>query len=134
MWNSVGSLAYQVALVPRMPPHVLDLAAGRLQWLLDVHESPATHDDRVARAAALHSLAVARLRQGKFQVVEDLCKAALAGPELSPANRATVLATVALARQALGQPSERLLDEATALDPEADLVAEASSRPAAAGI
>jgi len=134
MWNSVGSLAYEVALVPGMPPHVLDLAAGRLQWLLDVHESPATHDDRAARAAALHSLAVTRLRQGKIQVVEDLCNAALAGPELSPANRATVLATIALARQALGQPCKKLLDEAAFLAPEADLVAEASSRSAATGI
>jgi hypothetical protein len=134
MWNSVGGLAYQVALVPGMPPHVLDLAAGRLQWLLDVHES-ATHDDRVARAAELHSLAVVRLRQGNVQVVEELCQVALAGagPELSPADRATVLATIALARQALGQPYKRLLDEAIALDPEADLVAEAFSRSAASG-
>jgi hypothetical protein len=128
MWNSVGSLAYEVVLVPGMPPHVLELAAGRLQRLLDVHESPATDDDRMTRAAALHSLAVARLRQGQVHVVEDLCKDALTGPELSPANRATVLATIALARQALGQPCERLLDEAVALDPRADLVAEASSR------
>jgi hypothetical protein len=130
MWNSVGSLAYQVALVPGMPPHALDLAEGRLQWLLDVHESP---DDRVARAAELHSLAVVRLRQGNVQVVEELCQVALAGPELSPADRATVLATIALARQALGQPYTRLLDEAIALDPEADLVAEAFSRSAATG-
>jgi hypothetical protein len=74
------------------------------------------------------------LRQGQAQVVEDLCQVVLASPEVSPANRATVLATIALARQALGQPYERLLDEAVALDPEADLVAEASSRSAAAGI
>jgi hypothetical protein len=110
------------------------MAAGRLQWLLDVHESPATHDDRMDRAAEPHSLAVVLLRQGKIQAVEDLCQVGLASPELSPANRAAVLATIALARQALGQPYERLLDEATALDPRADLVAEASSRSAAAGI
>ena len=57
--------------------------------------------------------------------MEDLCQVALAGPEPSATNRATVLATIALARHALGQPYERLLDEAAALDPEADLVAEA---------
>ena len=134
MWNSVGYLAYEVALVPAMPLHVLDLAASRLQRLLDVHDSPATDDERLDRTAALHSLAVARLRLGKAQIAEDLCQVVLAGPELPPTNRATVLATVALARQALGQPYETFLDKAVALDPEADLVAEASSRSAAAGI
>jgi len=82
----------------------------------------------------LHSMAVARLRQGNFGVVEQLCQEGLARRELSPGDRATVLATVALARQALGQPWEALLAEATGLDPEADLVAEASGRSAAAGI
>jgi hypothetical protein len=36
-----------------------------------------------------------------------------------------VLATVAMARHALGQPGRELLDEALALDPDAHLVAEA---------
>ena len=40
MWNSIGELAYEVALVPGMAPHVLDLAVSRLQWLLDTRERP----------------------------------------------------------------------------------------------
>lgn len=59
-------------------------------------------------------------------MVEDPCTKVLASPDLSPVNRATVLATIALARQALGQPYEQLLSEAIALAPDADLVAEAT--------
>ncbi len=45
---------------------------------------------------------------------------------LEPASRATVLATIALARKALAQPHEELVTEAIALAPTADLVQEAS--------
>jgi hypothetical protein len=127
MLLSMGTVAYEVALVPRMSHSVMDVVVDRLQWLIDVPESASAENAPMVRAGALHSMAVARLRQGKNHLVEDLCLAALAGPELSPADRAAVLATAALARQALGQPYEKLLDEATALDPDADLVAEASS-------
>jgi hypothetical protein len=134
MWRSISCLAYEVALVPGMPPDVVNMAVDRLQRVMDAYGVVADRDDHVARAAVLHSLAVARLRQGNFGVVERLCQEALAGGELSPRDRATVLATITLARQALGQPYESLLTEATDLDPKADLVAEASGRSAAAGI
>jgi hypothetical protein len=44
-----------------------------------------------------------------------LCADAL-GIDLKPATRATVLATVAMARHALGQPAREPLEEALALD------------------
>jgi hypothetical protein len=134
MRHSMSCLAYEVALLPGMPPHVVNMAVDRLQRVMDAYDSVAARNDHVARAAVLHSMAVARLRQGNFGVVEQLCQEGLASRELSPRDRATVLATVALARRALGQPYETLLAEATDLDPEADLVAEASGRSAAAGI
>ena len=130
----MSCLAYEVALLPGMPPHVVNMAVDRLQRVMDAYDSVAARNDHVARAAVMHSMAVARLRQGNFGVVEQLCQEGLASRELSPRDRATVLATVALARRTLGQPYETLLAEATDLDPEADLVAEASGRSAAAGI
>jgi hypothetical protein len=134
MWRSMSGLAYEVALLPGLPPQVVSMAMDRLQRVMDAYDSAATRNDHLARAALLHSMAVARLRQGKFGVVEQLCQEGLASRELSPRDRATVLATVALARRAMGQPYETLLAEAADLDPEADLVAEASGRSAAAGI
>jgi len=127
MMHSLGSLAYEVALVPGMALEVLGRVVDELQWLIDTTELADTPHGRMTRTAALHSLAVARLRQGEFAVVEDLCRTALAGPVLSATDRATVLATIALARQALGSPYEQLVAEATALDPRADLVAEAGA-------
>lgn len=76
--------------------------------------------------AAAHTLAVAYLRQGRFDEVEPLCTPLLSG-DLVPAHRATVLATIVLARVALGQESQRLLEEAVAVAPNADLVGEASA-------
>lgn len=67
---------------------------------------------------------MARLRQGRFGEVEPLCAPGLAS-DVGPDDRATVLATIALARRALGQPHAGLLTEAIALSPDADLVAEA---------
>ena len=134
MWRSLPGLAYEVALLPGLPPHVVNMSVDRLQQVIDAYDSAAVPSDHVARAAVLHSMAVARLRQGNFGVVEQLCQLGLASREVSPRDRATVLATVALARRALGQPYETLLAEAADLDPEADLLAEASERSAAAGI
>jgi hypothetical protein len=57
--------------------------------------------------------------------VESLCAPGLAG-DYGPDTRATILATVALARRALGQPYADLLAKAMALSPNADLVAEAT--------
>jgi hypothetical protein len=75
-------------------------------------------------------LALARLRQRRFAEVEPLCKPGLAGNP-GPGERATVLATIALARRALGQPYAELVAQAVALSPDADLVAEAAQAPAA---
>jgi hypothetical protein len=73
-----------------------------------------------------HTLALARLRQGRFDQVEPLCASGLAA-DVDPDNRAALLATLVIARRALGQPHADLLAEAVALSPDADLVAEARS-------
>jgi hypothetical protein len=75
-----------------------------------------------------HTLAVVRLRQGKPADVRRLCAEAL-GTGLDPDDRATVLATVAMARHQLGSPAfaREVLGEAVELDPNADLVPEAVS-------
>jgi hypothetical protein len=121
--HSLHDVEYNVLLLPDLPPEVLDVAASRLEWIAasyphDRKKEPAHH------AAFQHSLAVARLRQGRFAEVEPLCAPRLARNAGKEA-RATVLATVALARRALGQPYASLLAEAIALSPDADLVAEA---------
>ena len=56
-------------------------------------------------------MALARLRQGRFAEVEPWCASSLAS-DLRPDDRATVLATIAMARRALGQPYEEPLAEA----------------------
>ena len=63
-------------------------------------------------------MALARLRQGRFAEVEPWCASSLAS-DLRPDDRATVLATIAMARRALGQPYEEPLAEAVALSPHA---------------
>jgi hypothetical protein len=88
------------------------------------------------RAAVEHTLALARLRQGRFEEVEPLCASGLAG-DWGPDACATILATIALARRALGKSHADLLSAAVALSPDADLVAEAAldtAEVAAAGI
>jgi hypothetical protein len=121
--RSLYGVEYNVLLVPDLPPEVLDEAASRVEWIAanyphDKRKEPAQH------VAAEHTLALAMLRQGRFAEVEPLCSSALAA-EVSPDERATVLATIALARRAAGQPYADLLAEAVALSPDADLVAEA---------
>jgi hypothetical protein len=119
-----------VLYVPGLPADVVEQAATRVQWVLDNYDFSGEHG-LALKAAALHTLAVARLRQKRFPEVEPLCKPALVGP-LSKDARATVLATVVLARRALGQSYEELLAEAVALGPDADLVAEAAGSSGAA--
>jgi hypothetical protein len=72
-----------------------------------------------------HTLAVARLRQRRYGEVEALCAPAVDGAT-GRDDRATVLATMVIARRALGQPYAKLLAQAVALSPDADLVAEAA--------
>jgi hypothetical protein len=127
--RSLECVEYNVLLEPGLPPEVLDEAASRVQWIAanyphEQQENPKLH------AALEHTLAMARLRQGRFGEVEPLCAPSMAA-DVGPDNRATVLATIALARRALGQPHADLLAEAVALSPDADLVAEAQSESAA---
>ena len=72
-----------------------------------------------------HSLALARLRQRRPQDVQRLCADALAA-DMTLNDRATVLATVAMAKHALLLSGRQQLDEALALDPDAELVSEAT--------
>jgi hypothetical protein len=98
------------------------------------------------------TLALLRLRQGDARgraEAERLCvqarglpyddvqaaAAMLAPGNGGPDNRATVLATIDLARRMLGQPYADQLAEAIALSPDADLVTEAqrNQTPVVAG-
>lgn len=120
-------VVWNVLAIPGMPAAAVELAAKWVVYML-AHIQPPQWDQveregRLSRDAALHTLAVARLRQGRYAEVEPIC--ALLRAITDPGNRATVLATVALARRALGQPCEDLLAQAVALDPAADLVQEA---------
>jgi hypothetical protein len=128
LMHAMHRLTYQVVLQPGLPGHITDLTVEHMDLVLDAYDGETTLP-KGAWSAALHSMAVARLRQGKFDMVEELCQGALTDPTVASTNRATVLATVALARRTLGQPYNRLLAEAVALAPQADLVAEAMGRP-----
>jgi len=144
--GAVG-VAWEVVAEPGMPARSLAATAAVLQWLLDSYEfrgavNPATGfpatgfpttGTPVRKETVRHVLAVARLRQRRPQEVPSLCVRALASRSLSGAERATVLATLAMARQQLGQPCADLLDQARALDPGADLVAEANRVAEAVG-
>src|SRR2546421_3889112 len=81
----------------------------------------------VERDAAAHTLAVARLRQQRFTEAEQLCAGLLAATATDPEHRATVLATIALARHGLETDAAEPLTQAQALAPDADLVCEATA-------
>jgi hypothetical protein len=123
--RSLHEIECNLLYAPDVPSEVVDEAAARVRWLLDNYPFTAK-EGSVLRPSMEHTLAVARLRQGQFAEVEPLCASALAA-DIGPDNRATVLATVVIARRALGQPQADLLAEAVALSPDADLVAEARS-------
>ncbi len=120
----IHGLSWQVLLNPDVPVDLADLAADRVEWVRNSID-PFDDDAKVRRADVTHTLALARLRQGRPEEVRALCGDALARDDLDPADRATVLATVALARHARMLSGEKQLDEALALNPDADLVAEA---------
>jgi hypothetical protein len=107
-------------------------AASRVEWILG-HYPFAVEGASMPRPAVEHTLALARLRQGRFEEVAQLCAAGLAG-DYGPDSRATMLATVALARRALGQPHADLVADAVALSANADLVAEAAEDSRLAGV
>jgi hypothetical protein len=120
--RAVHSLSWAVLLAPDLPSTLADLAANRVEWVLrtvDPHEGT-----QMSVARVKHTLALARLRQGRAGDVRALCRNALA-ESLGPSERATVLATVAMAKHARMLSGNEELDEALALDPNADLVAEA---------
>jgi hypothetical protein len=134
---ALHAVEYNVVLVPGMPAAVIDAAARRLEFALD-NFPYRDADNPVLRPCMQHNLAVARLRQGRFREVWPLCRPGLA-QDIPLEGRATVLATVVLAGRGLragadgqGRLSRRLrrmLAEAVALAPEADLVAEAAGVP-----
>jgi hypothetical protein len=122
--RAAHQLEWEVLLVPGLPASAVDLAVGRVEWVLRTAEfKPGSLE--WSREAVLHTLALGKLRQGRAAEAEQLCRPILAVPDLPAAARATVLATVALARRAAGLPYQGELAEARLLDPGADLVAEA---------
>jgi hypothetical protein len=122
---SLHAVEWNLLLVPDLSAPVIDQAARRVQWVLANYPFD-TNKDLMTRPQVEHTMALARLRQGRFAEVEPWCESALS-TDLGPQDRATVLATIAMARQLLGQPYADLLAEAVALSPQADLVPEASA-------
>lgn len=122
--KTVHGLSWQVLVIRNLPRELADLASERVEWVLkNIDEFD---DDAKSRQAnARHTLAVARLRQGKPRKVRSLCEDALARDDLDADDRASVLATLAMAKHARLLSGEEELEEALALDPNADLVAEA---------
>ncbi len=130
--RSLHEVEYNVLLVPGLPPAVTDEAASRVEWILGDYPF-ASEGASMPRPAVEHTLALARLRQGRFEEVAQLCAGGLADDH-GPDARATILATVALARRALGQPHADLVAEAVSLSAHADLVAEAAEDSRLAGV
>ena len=123
----VHALSWKVVAEPGVPAGLADLAGTRVEWVLG-HLDKADEDVRPRPRDVRHTLAVVRLRQGRPADARPLCADALAA-DLDRDDRATVLATVAMAKHQLSLPASarQALDEARALDPDADLVAEAVS-------
>lgn len=119
-------LAYEVLLVPGLARPAIGRAVSKVEWVLSTADFK-PGDPSWDRAAVQHTLALGKLRQGRYPEAEALCLPLLARRNLGPADRATVLATIALARKAQGHPHEQFLAEAVALAPTADLVPEASA-------
>ena len=126
LMHAMADLEDAVACVPGLPAQVYELAATRLQWLLDNYPFEGK-DGAVKQAGARHTLAVVRLRQGRLDEVEPLCAGAMANTSISVSHRAQVLATIVLARRAQGQPYDDLLTEAVSLAPDEYLVKQATA-------
>lgn len=119
----VHVLSWKVLVPGDLPAETADLAASRLEWVID-HLDKEHPDRRTPLYDVRSSLGLARLRQRRPQEVQRLCADALAA-KLDPDDRATVLAMVAMARHSLLLSGRQQLDEALALDPSATLVGEA---------
>jgi hypothetical protein len=122
--SAVNGAEWYILIVPGLPGTVADEAVVQLERALRYIKD---RDQR--RASVEHTLALAHLRQGRFTDVEPFCRSGLED-ELPPAERARVLATVAMARGMLGQPYQEMLAEAVRLGPDAELVKEAVGRAA----
>jgi hypothetical protein len=109
----VHVLSWKVLATGDLPAATADLAASRAEWVIG-HLGREYPDKRTPVSGARHTLALARLRQGRPDEVRQLCAGALAA-ELDPDDRASVLATVAMARHALLLSGRPQLDEALAL-------------------
>jgi hypothetical protein len=119
----VHVLSWKILITGDLRAETAELAASRVEWVIE-HLDEERPDKRTLKFSALHTLALARLRQGRPGDVRRLCADALAA-DLDPDDRASVLATVAMARHALLLSGRQQLDEALALHAEADLVGEA---------
>lgn len=127
--SAVNGVEWQILIVPGLSGTVADEAVVQLERALRYIK-----DTDQRRAAVEHTLALAYLRQGRFTDVEPFCRSGLEDA-LPPAERARVLATVAMARGMLGQPYQEMLAEAMRLGPDAELVKEAVGRaPTPAGL
>jgi hypothetical protein len=120
----VHVLSWKLLASGDLPAATVDLAASRIEWVID-HLDKEHPEQRTLLRNVRHSLALARLRQRRPQDVQRLCADALAA-DMAPDDRATVLATVAMAKHALLLSGRQHLDEALALDPDAELVSEAA--------
>jgi Peptidase family M50 len=120
----VHVMSWKVLVTGDLPAQTADLAASRAEWVIG-HLDDEYPDKRTPLHKARRTLALARLRQRRPDEVRQLCADALAA-ELDPDDRASVLATVAMARHALLLSGRPQLDEALALDPDAALVSEAA--------
>jgi len=123
--NIVHALSWKVVAKPDVSAELADLASARIEWVL-AHVEKGNEELRSRLSDMRHTLAVVRLRQGKLADVRRLCADPLAA-DLSPGDRATVLATVAMASHQLWllASARRAVGEALALDPSAELVPEA---------
>lgn len=119
-------LAWEVLLVPGLPREAIGRAVSQAEWVLRTADFK-PGDPAWYREAVQHTLALGKLRQGRYAEVEQPCQPILARRNLDPTSRATVLATIALAHKALDQPHEQFLAEAIALAPAAALVPEATA-------
>jgi hypothetical protein len=128
--QTMANLEDTVACVPGLAADVYELAATRVQWLLG-NCSYDGKDGAMWQAATRHTLAVLRVRQGRFDEVEPLCADAMADTSISVSARAQVLATIALARRGQGQPCQDLVTQAVTLSPDEYLVQEAAAAAAA---
>ena len=125
--NIVHALSWKVVAKPNVPARLADLAGTRVEWVLG-HVEKRGEKVRPPLRDVRHTLAVVRLRQGQPAEVRRLCADGLAA-DLDRDDCATVLATVAMARHQLCllASARQALDEALALDPDAELVPEAVS-------